>query len=224
MAIPDAGQSPWDALTDAADAEIGLLLTHRDGSVELRAHDNFGYTPVTQVPDCAPVTLGDLTLDLIALRNDIAVRRRNVDADTEPFSTDLDPNSAAHYGRVTFRWDESPHATAAGQQRAATQILVWYSYPQATRADLNVNVTAAASTPHLDALLWYVTDLQAGDILTIADGTYARVFGWSWTWTAAGALAGRLILGRAEDIQTTAGWLLGIPQRSNLGLSTTLAT
>ena len=183
-------------------------------------------TPQWTQPECAPARISTLTYDLASLRNDIHIRRRDTDSGLTPFTHLSNGESVGHYGRWTWQWDGSPHDDAAGEARAAALTLSAYALPRAVYAALEVNVTAAANTAHADTLLDLVRTVNLSNTITArADGrtALARVYGWDWTWTAAGGLSGQVTLGRPPGAPTPGMWFVGVAGMSELDETTILA-
>jgi len=196
-------------------------------------------------PECSTAHIADVSYDLAMLRNEAAVRRRDTDTDLVGFSTASDATSIGHYGRWSFRWDSSPHDSAAGELRAAGLLVSAYARPTPTYARLHVNLTAAANTPERDSLMELVKRVQITNTIAVHSGRprpshhalpasplepmeaatagLAKVYGWTWTWTAAGGLAGSVSLGRPAADPTFNQWFLGIVGASELDTSTVLA-
>jgi hypothetical protein len=196
--------------------------------VEIRALDWTSQPPGTPQwaqPEYSTARVTDLTYDLASLRNDVHVRRRDTDTQITPYSHASDEQSIGHYGRWTWKWDSSPHDTAVGEQRAAALTISAYSLPRAVLAQLDVNVTAAANTPERGTLLDLVRTVNIGNTITGRQGgrsSPARVYGWAWTWTAAGGMSGTISLGRAAGDPALSVWFLGVAGAGELDTTTIL--
>ena len=120
----------------------------------------------------------------------------------------------------------APTTMQAGEARAAALTLSAYALPRAVYAALEVNVTAAANTAHADTLLDLIRTVNLSNTITArADGqtALARVYGWDWTWTAAGGLSGQVTLGRPPGAPTPGMWFVGVAGMSELDETTILA-
>lgn len=185
-------------------------------------------TVVWVQPECAPLRLSQARLDLTMLRNAVMIRRRDVDPDLVAATEVRDDTSIGHYGRWEWAWMDSPHDTAAGELRAAAMAVQGYAYPRPTYAVLTANLAAGALQPYAAQLLQLIRTVNISNTIEVRvppDGRLApaRVAGWQWVWTAAGALDGEVFLAPPLGDPTMSSWFLGVTDASELDRTAVLA-
>lgn len=214
--------SLWDALLDAAAAEIGWLWPTRDGGVVLTDSNSVFAPPVTWevVDPCLPVLARDATWDAMGWGTRWTVTRRKRDDDDAPVpqTATNQPAESAHGGWWADPITDYPVDNDADAMRAADAAASWRGWPRLMLSGVAVDVGAAATMPTVGQLLALVRDAELGDAVNLdpfvpdaaALATGLILAGWSWTWSAAGALTG--VLGvelLATDSTLAAYWLLG---------------